>query len=55
MAFSRLADYGSHLSQALSVFTRVRARAAGTGYGPGSAGPEVIENDYYRFLNQPCG
>jgi hypothetical protein len=51
MAISRLAAYGSQLAHAWSTLTR--ARAASAGYGPGSAAPEVIENDYYRFLNHP--
>jgi hypothetical protein len=30
-----------------------RPREAGPGYGPPPATPDQVENDYYRFLNQP--
>jgi hypothetical protein len=30
-----------------------RLRQADVGYGPLPGGPDQVENDYYRFLNQP--
>ena len=30
-----------------------RAREADPGYAPLPGAPEQVENDYYRFLNQP--
>lgn len=54
-------DYGRHGSHARASGRRFfraagllsRAREADPGYGPLPGAPDLVENDYYRFLNQP--
>ena len=53
MALGRLATYRNHPLGALTVF--IRAREAATLDGQPSWEPDAVENDYFRFRNNPRG
>ena len=40
---------GRRFFRTVGVFSRLRD----SGYGPLPGAPDQVENDYYRFLNQP--
>ena len=48
---SQARSRGPRSFRTVGVFDRLRE--AGLGYRPVPGGPDQVENDYYRFLNQP--
>ncbi len=47
----RIQVRGRRLARAVAVLARPRGADPGYGLMPGA--PEMVENDYYRFLNHP--